>query len=74
MNVLTGISGKETVKKFQVLGYQVVRQKGSHVRLVHPKPDAFKPLTIPIHKELKIGLLTQLIKNTNLTIEEFLSL
>ena len=40
----------------------------------HPKPNIYKTLTIPMHKELKIGLLAQLLKDTNLTIDEFLSL
>jgi len=62
------------IKKFQSLGYKVARQKGSHVRLTHPKSRIYKPITIPFHKELKIGLITQLIKDVNLTIEEFLDL
>jgi len=74
MNLLAGISGKEAIKKLQTLGYKVIRQKGSHVRLVHSKSDIFKPLTIPVHKELKMGLLNQLIKDINLTIDEFLEL
>ena len=74
MSKLAGISGKEAVKKFRKLGYVVTRRKGSHVRMKHPKPNIYKPLTIPMHKELKIGLLAQLLKDTNLTIDEFLSL
>lgn len=74
MSQLGGISGKIAIKKFQALGYFVVRKKGSHVRLSHTKSTQYKSLTIPMHKELKVGLLSQLIKDAHLTVEEFLSL
>lgn len=38
MGELSGISGREAIKKFQRLGYFVVRQRGSHVRLRHASP------------------------------------
>lgn len=31
-----------------------------------------RPLTIPMHRELKFGLLRQLIKDAGITIEQFL--
>ncbi len=74
MTRLAGISGKKAIKKFQKLGYILIRQKGSHVRLKHPDSKNHKPLTVPLHKELKIGLLESLMKDTNLTVDEFLSL
>lgn len=74
MTKLGGISGKKAIKKFQKLGYQVIRQKGSHTRLKNFENQKCKPLTIPLHKELKIGLLNQLIKDAELTVEEFLEL
>lgn len=74
MTKLGGISGKKAIKKFQKLGYQVVRQKGSHARLKNLENQKNKPLTILLHKELKIGLLNQLIKDAELTVEEFLDL
>lgn len=30
-----------------------------------------KPLTVPDHKELKLGLLRKLLQDANLTVEEF---
>jgi len=67
------LSGKELIKKLEKYGYQVARQKGSHIRLVHKNPK-IKKITVPLHKEIKVGLLYQIIKDANLTIEEFLEL
>ncbi len=71
---LAGISGKEAIKRFQKIGYQVLRQQGSHVRLRHAFDSKRRPLTIPMHRELKFGLLRQLIKHADITVEEFLQL
>ena len=49
-----------------------MRQRGSHVRLRHPTDSARRPLTVPLHKELKPGLLRRLISDANLTPDEFL--
>ena len=68
------ISGKDAVKAFRKIGYEVVRQKGSHLRLKDPTNPAHKPITIPDHKELKPGLLRKLIRDANLSIEDFIKL
>ena len=75
MPPLRGISGKEAIKKFQRLGYDITRQQGSHVRLRHAKaPHLRKPITVPLHREIKIGLLHQLISDAGSTPQEFLDL
>ena len=71
---LAGISGKVAMVKLTKIGYRVVRQRGSHVRLHHPQPTLHQPVTIPLHHELKIGLLHQIIKDAGLTVEQFLDL
>jgi len=38
------ISGQTAVKTFIKIGYQIIRQKGSHIRLHH---KTRRPLTIP---------------------------
>ena len=73
MAPLAGISGKDAIKRFECLGYRVIRQKGSHARLRHSDPSR-RPLTIPLHKELKIGLLHQLLKDAGVDIDSFLNL
>ena len=62
-------SGAEAVKKFRRAGWTVDRQVGSHVMLVklgHPYT-----LSVPQHRELGVGLLTKLVKQAELSIQEF---
>lgn len=73
MGRLGGYSGKEAIRRFQKIGYVVVRQKGSHVRMVCPSRP-MHPITIPLARELKIGLLCQLISDAGLSVDDFLSL
>jgi predicted RNA binding protein YcfA (HicA-like mRNA interferase family) len=58
------------VKAFATVGYEVVRQRGSHMRLRHAS-NARRPLTVPVHAELKTGLLRALIRDAGMTVEEF---
>lgn len=74
MGDLAGYSGKDVVKKFVKIGYRVIRQRGSHVRLCHSDSANYKPLTVPMHKEVKIGLLKQLIKDVHLSVDDFVEL
>ncbi|MFH0845973.1 MAG: type II toxin-antitoxin system HicA family toxin [Patescibacteria group bacterium] len=68
------ISGKKTIKKLEKIGYVIIRKKGSHVRLHQNGNSKMKPITIPLHKNLKFGLLNQIIKDANLSVEEFIEL
>jgi predicted RNA binding protein YcfA (HicA-like mRNA interferase family) len=54
------------------VGYEIVRQRGSHLRLRHPS-NARPPLTVPDHAELKTGLLRALIRDAGMTVEEFVN-
>ena len=71
MPKLPVISGAETIKKLEQLGYTVTRQKGSHVRLHHPTDPNKKPVTVPLHDELKRGLLNQILKDADISREAF---
>ncbi|HET6912905.1 MAG TPA: type II toxin-antitoxin system HicA family toxin [Rhodanobacteraceae bacterium] len=53
---------RELIKALQRIGYQVVRQSGSHIRLQteQPKPHA---LTIPNHSPLKLGTLSAILND-----------
>jgi len=65
------ISGRDTVKVFVRLGYAVVRQRGSHIRLEHASDAKRKKLTVPDHKTLGRGLLRKLIRDAEISVEEF---
>jgi len=68
---LPRISGVEAIKVFGRLGWQVARQRGSHVTLV--KPGTRLILTVPLHPELAPGTLRRLIRDAGLSVEQFLA-
>jgi len=74
MSKLPVVSGKETIKALQKIGYQTVRQKGSHVRLRDDTNPTHIPITVPLHKQIKHGLLRRIIKDSTLSVEQFVEL
>ena len=73
MPKLPSISGKQAIKAFEKIGYYITRTRGSHFRLHHFDPRR-SPLTVPNHKTLGRGLLRKLIRDAEITIEEFTKL
>lgn len=69
MGGLTLCSGAQAVKKFLNAGWSISRQKGSHVMMT--KEGYEYTLSIPQHSELGPGLLRKLIKQANLSAEDF---
>ena len=55
----------------QKLGYRVVRQRGSHIRL---HGAGLKSLTVPRHTVIGRGLLRKILRDAELTTEEFMKL
>ena len=70
MPSLPVISGRKTVRTFENLGWQVARQRGSHIILV--KDGEITTLSIPDHKEIAKGTLRSLIRTAGITVDEFL--
>jgi predicted RNA binding protein YcfA (HicA-like mRNA interferase family) len=65
------ISGAQCVAALAKIGYVVVRQKGSHVRLACPQRS---PVTVPMHAELDRGTLRSILRTVDLSEEEFRAL
>jgi predicted RNA binding protein YcfA (HicA-like mRNA interferase family) len=66
------VSGAECVKALKQLGFVVTRQRGSHIILVREEPKT--SVTIPDHKELDRGTLRAIIRQVDLTVDEFVEL
>ena len=63
----------KVAKALKRVGFIKARQTGSHLILWHPETKRI--VSIPIHpRTLKKGLLSGIIKEVNLTLEEFLKL
>ena len=72
MSKLPSISGRDCIKALERAGFVVRRQEGSHVILRRSQP--FAQLVVPDHKELDRGTLRAIIRQADLTVEEFLKL
>ena len=55
------ITGYELIKLLKPLGYEVIRQSGSHIRVTTIE-NGEHHLTIPNHSPLKIGTLSAVLK------------
>jgi len=59
------ISGDELSKLLRKYGYEVVRQTGSHIRLVSKYQDTEHKITIPNHNPIKIGTLNNILNDVS---------
>ncbi|MHB1811282.1 MAG: type II toxin-antitoxin system HicA family toxin [Thermoplasmataceae archaeon] len=64
------ISGKDVVKILCKNGFIVRRQTGSHIIIKREK----RQVVVPNHDEVDRGTLRSIIKQSGLTVEEFLKL
>lgn len=70
MAKLPVVSGRQVVRAFESLGWEFVRQSGSHLILV--RPGELVTLSVPDHREVAKGTLRSLFRNAGLTVDEFL--
>lgn len=73
MPKLPRISSKEAIKALERLGFEKIRQTGSHVVMKKITLDGQIGCVVPIHRELKIGTLSGILKQARVTPEEFIN-
>ena len=71
MPELRRVSGRETVKALERLGFRQARQRGSHVVMVRETPQGKTGCAVPMHRELKIGTLRGILRQAKLGVDEF---
>jgi predicted RNA binding protein YcfA (HicA-like mRNA interferase family) len=64
------LSGVDVVKILERLGFEQIRQRGSHVVMRRGSVGT----VVPLHKELKAGTLAGIIRQAGLTQDEFLGM
>ena len=64
------VSGREFVKRLKKKGYNFVHQEGSHM-IIRLKTSPYTKLSVPNHKELDRGLLRSLLRDADITVDEF---
>lgn len=73
MSKLPVVSGRDAIRAFTKVGYDVDHQTGSHVILRH-RDRPHRRLSVPDHRELARGTLRKLIREAGLTVEQFRSI
>ncbi len=66
MPKLPQVSGEDVVRLLQALGYEVVRQRGSPVRLKKITLLGEHNITVPAHKVLAKGTLSDILNKVSL--------
>jgi len=69
MPKLPHVSGAEALRAFQNLGCEKMRQRGRQVAVRRGS----KGCVIPMHSELKIGTLSGLLRQADVSAEEFIA-
>ena len=73
MPELRKVSGEETIRVLTKLGFERIRQRGSHVVLKKQTFEGEVGCVVPLHRELKIGTLRGILKQARVSPEEFMS-
>jgi predicted RNA binding protein YcfA (HicA-like mRNA interferase family) len=68
MPKLPSLNGADIVRALERLGFQQIRQRGSHV--VMRRGDA--GTVVPMHRPVKTGTLAGILRQAGVNVEEFL--
>jgi len=69
---LPRISSREAIQTLERLGFKQVRQTGSHVVMKKETEESEIGCVVPVHRELKIGTLSGILKQAQVTVQEFI--
>ncbi|WP_026734322.1 type II toxin-antitoxin system HicA family toxin [Fischerella sp. PCC 9605] len=72
MSKLPSISGKECIKVLEKIGFYQKRRESSHIILRRDEP--FAQVVVPDHQELAKGTLRAIVRDADVSVEEFVSL
>ena len=63
MKISRDESAQELIRKLSTIGYKIIRQKGSHIRLSRISEKGEHHITIPNHDPIKIGTLSAILNS-----------
>lgn len=67
MKLPRDVSGAQAVRALQRLGFAIVRQRGSHIRM----EKGALAVTVPAHDSIAPGTLQSVLKQASVSVEEF---
>ncbi len=70
MSKLPQVSGADVVRALQKAGFSVRRQHGSHIIMRRNEP--FAQTVVPDHRQIDRGTLRAILRQANLSVEEFI--
>lgn len=73
MNKIKPLPSKKVIKALEEIGFEQIRQKGSHLFLQHPDG---RTTIVPVHPTEKLGkgMITKIIKDVKITRDEWIEL
>ena len=74
MTVVPSLPFTAVIAALERAGWIVSRQRGSHIRLKKFSADKIQKLTVPAHRPIKRSTLAKIIKQADMTLDEFLKL
>lgn len=69
MPKLPHVSGSEAVRALQRLGFEIMRQRGSHIVMRRGSSGC----VVPNHREIKVGTLSGVLRQAGVSAEEFMA-
>ena len=72
MPKLPRISSREAIRALNRLGFEKIRQTGSHVVMKKDTDGGVIGCVVPVHQELRIGTLNSILKQAQITPDEFI--
>jgi predicted RNA binding protein YcfA (HicA-like mRNA interferase family) len=66
------ISSAEAIRALERLGFEQVRQTGSHVVMKKETEEGEIGCVVPMHRALKVGTLSGILKQAQVSVEEFI--
>ena len=68
---LKPLSYREIKRKLEAAGFEVISQKGSHVKFAKDTPEGKMTTIVPCYKEVAIGTISSILRQAGLRVDEF---
>ena len=68
---LKSLSYREIKRKLETAGFEVVSQKGSHVKFAKDTSEGKRTTIVPKYKEVTIGTIASILRQAGLSVDEF---
>jgi predicted RNA binding protein YcfA (HicA-like mRNA interferase family) len=67
------LSGREIILVLERIGFEHVRQRGSHVMLRRHLETGSRACVVPLHREVALGTLRSILRQAGISPDEFIA-